>query len=281
LRISWPGWSQAHHVISKILVIKCLSQLDYYEDDLDWKSKKNLIDIIVSTQEKFIGRKGGKFMFSIYNPKSQAAITIKRLIFSHSEYQEKLELGKELLTEKVPFKFSEEILRWFKIHQNDEDRLFHENDIITLNEILLQRALSQCDKNKTNLFVEFEDNIFGLLRFWYDINQKDLYRYFKKLLDQKPEFIKELIFSLTTTIISSTYPDPYKTDLKKETYENLKLYYDVEKIHNLIVDNFKDEIDKAKNDVIFFDTNRGQTELNAIRQFLFWYSKDSQEKDGD
>lgn len=267
--------TETEEILNQIEPLDYLNKIHFYEDELDWYSKKVLINIVASVQEKFNGRQGGTMMFSLYNPRSQAAITIRRLIASHSDYQEKIDLVKTLLSENVPFHFSEEILRWIKVHKNEEDRLFSKEDIRTLNELLLERALEFCKNKQSNLFLEFEDDIFALLDFWFDLNPVHLYNYFENLLDADPSLIKSIIYSLTTTIISSTYPDPYKVDFKKETYEKLKLYYDTDKIQKLIIDKYGEEINKEENEVKFFDTSQGQNEMNAMRQFLHWQLEDS------
>lgn len=270
---------ETKEILDQIDPVEYLNKIHFFEDSLDWESKKALIKILVSTEKMFSEMKGGTFMFSLYNPKSQAATTIRRLLASHSVYDEKFEVGKELLSKKVPFKFSEEILRWFKIHQNEDDRLFEESDLKLLNKKLLQRALSKCKEKSSTIFEEFEESIFTLLRFWYQTDQKALHQYFKELLAQNPIKIKDIIFSLTSSIISSNYPDPYKTDFKKETFDNLKLYYDVEEIFQIIQTHFNSEIEKVESEVEFFDTDKGQTKLNAMRQFLYWYDQDKKEAD--
>lgn len=262
-------------ILNQIDPLDYLNKLSFYEDELNWEAKKILINLIISVQDQFEGRQGGKMMFSFYNPRSQAAITIRRLITSHSNYQEQIELTKNLLSDDVPFKFSEELLRWIKVHKNEEDRLFSEEDIKVLNKLLLERALEVCKNRKSNLFLEFEDDIFVLLEFWFDLNSKTLYNYFEKLLNVDPDLIKNIIYSLTTTIISSNHPDPYKVDFKKETYEKLKLYYDADKIEKVIIGSYGEDLNNEEGEIEFFDTSKGQNEINAMRQFLYWHSKDT------
>lgn len=60
---------------------------------------------------------------------------------------------------------------------------------------------------------------------------------------------------------------------KKETFEKLKLYYDVDKIKKLILENYKEELDERE-ETKFFDTDQGQDYLNAMKQFLYWYDED-------
>ena len=151
-------------------------------------------------------------MFSFVNPRSQAAITIRKLLSSHNVYQEKFEVAKSIINENVSFTFSEEILRWLSTFRDEEERIFSEEDMQILYDMFLRISLEKSKAQNNNIFKDFEDKIFTLLGFWYYIDKKELYKYIDNLLDENPYSVKEIIFALTTTIISSTHPDPYKID---------------------------------------------------------------------
>jgi hypothetical protein len=46
-------------------------------------------------------------------------------------------------------------------------------------------------------------------------------------------------------------------------------------LHKIIIDNYSKEIEKEK--VQFLDFDNNQTDLNILRQFEHWYSKDIDE----
>ena len=83
---------------------------------------------------------------------------------------------------------------------------------------------------------------------------------------------RDIINALTSTIYSSSNPEPYKVDFKKDSYELFKKYYDVDKLYDALMANYKEEIEEAT--VQFFDMDEGQTEYNAMRQFVHWYNED-------
>lgn len=254
--------------------VEYLNKISFYEDSLDWEGKKVLIKLICSNQHRFEGLKGGSFSLG-YNPKSQAAVVINRLLLSHDNYSEKFNVAKELMSVEIPFEFSTELLRWFKVGKTEEDKTLKEDEIKFLNKSILDRAIDDCDNSKSNLFEKYENFIFLLLSFFYENNPKGLTIYFKNLLNEKPKFIETIIYSLTSMIYSSSRVDPYKNDFKKETFECLKKYYDIEILHKILIENFGDEINK--NEVFFCDNDEGQTKINTLRQFVHWYNLDVSE----
>jgi predicted KAP-like P-loop ATPase len=262
---------ETKEIFDSIDAIEYLNKISFYEDSLDWETKKVLIELICSNQWRFEGLKGGTFSFG-YNSKSQAAILINRLLLSHSDYSERFNVTKKLVSFEVPFEFSKELLRWFKVGKTDEERTLKENEIKFLDELILDRALDDCKKNNTSLFEKYENSIFLLLSFFYEKDPIGLTAYIKNLLDENPKFVKTIIFSLTSLIYSSSKNDPYKNDFTNETFQSLKKYYDIGILHKILIENFKEEIDKEE--VLFFDNDEGQTTLNALRQFNHWYNLD-------
>ncbi|MCG8806494.1 hypothetical protein G1K75_12615 [Tenacibaculum finnmarkense] len=250
-----------------------LNKISYYEDDLDWNSRKVIINTICHFQEKFEGLKGGTFMFSFHNPKSQAAITISRILLKHAEYSERLEFSKYLMTDKIDFEFSKELIRWFNVGKIEEEKTIRTSDIHFLSKILLKRALADCEKYESNIFEKYENYIFSLLETWFESSQKELKNYIDKLIEINPKFTEIIIDSLTSTIYSSSNPKPYKIDFKKESYELLKKYYDVEKLKSVLISQYSTEINNEK--AMFFDHDEGQTKINALRQFIHWYDLDN------
>ena len=268
---------ETNEMLTNVDPIEYLNKVGIYEDTLDWKSKQTIIKVICANQEKFEGMKGGNFMFSFHNPKSQAAITISRILQKHNNYDERFDFSKFLMTEEVPFEFSREIIRWLSVGKTEEEKVIKTVDLITLDNILLERALKDSSTNNTNIFEKYEHFIFSLLGIWYEKNPRELKEYIDEHIESKPRFVETIIYSLTTTIYSSTNPNPYKIDFEKESYELLKKYSDIEKFKSFITK--KNYPDLEKEEVKFFNRDDGQTKMNAMRQFLYWYELDHQSKE--
>ena len=267
---------ETNEMLTNVDPIEYLNKVGIYEDTLDWKSKQTIIKVICANQEKFEGMKGGNFMFSFHNPKFQAAITISRILQKHNNYDERFDFSKFLMTEEVPFEFSREIIRWLSVGKTEEEKVIKTIDLITLDNILLERALKDSSTNNTNIFEKYEHFTFSLLGIWYEKNPRELKEYIDEHIESKPRFVETIIYSLTT-IYSSTNPNPYKIDFEKESYELLKKYSDIEKFKSFITkENYPD---LEKEEVKFFNRDDGQTKMNAMRQFLYWYELDHQSKE--
>jgi len=250
--------------------LEYLSKISFYEDNLNWNSRQIISKIICQNESKFEGMKGGVFMFSFSNPKSQAAITISRILLKHDNYSERLEFSKYLMTNEIPFEFSKEINRWLQVGNTEDEKAIKSSDIIFLNIILLDRALQDCSTNKTNLFEKYENNIFSLLEIWHEKNPKELRKYIIELINLNPKIVSKIIYALTSIIYSSSNPNPYKVDFKIESFELLKKYCDINNFYNILFKEYSIEI--GNEDVIFFDNSEGQDIINSMRQFIHWYN---------
>jgi hypothetical protein len=251
-----------------------VSKIGFYEDTLDWEAAKKIALVICANQEKFDGMQSGKFLFGLYNPKAQAAMTIGRLLKKHDNYEERLEFSRFLMSEEVPFEFSREIMRWLDVGKTEEEKVIKTLDLKTLDYLLLERALNDTNAHNTTLFEKYGNYIFTLLEIWYEKNPAELREYISKNLESNPIFVETVVDSLTTTITSSTNPNPHKIDFKQESYEYLKKYYDIERFRSFVTEDNFPGLDKEE--AKFFDTGRGQTKVNALRQFLHWYELDHQ-----
>lgn len=268
--------AETNEILKNVEATEYLNKISFYEDNLDWNSRQIISKIICQNENKFEGMKGGVFMFGFNNPKSQAAITISRILLKHINYSEKLEFSKYLMTNEIPFEFSKEINRWLKVGKNEDEKVIKSSDMHLLDYILLERALSDCFANKTNIFEKYERNIFSLLEIWYEKNQQELKKYIIDLINFNPKIVSKIIYALTSTIYSSSNPNPYKIDFKKESFELLKKYCDIDNFNSLLIKGYSAEI--GSEEVIFFDTNEGQDIINAMRQFLHWYNLESKLK---
>ncbi|MCC9070483.1 hypothetical protein LNQ49_02565 [Flavobacterium sp. F-65] len=247
-----------------------LNKIYFYEDNLDWNSRQIVSKIICHNENKFEGMKGGVFMFASNNPKSQAAITISRILLKHINYSERLEFSKYLMKSGIPYDFSKEINRWMQVGQTEDEKAIKTADIYLLNNLLLERALTDSNKNNTNIFEKYEKNIFSLLNIWSEKKLQELREYITELINLNPKIVSKIIYSLTSTIYSSSNPNPYKIDFKKESFELLKKYCDIVNFYNVLIEEYSTEIEDKE--VIFFDVDEGQSIQNAMRQFIHWYN---------
>lgn len=257
-------------ILNQIDNIEFLNKLFFYEESLDQEANLKAIRLIAQNENKF-PEIINAFTFGASSPKSRAAITICRLIKFNSDKKLRFNIAKDLLSRENPFDFSKEILRWLKVGRTEEEKLFDQREYKELNEILLNRALDDCIEKQTTIFELYENYIFRILDYWHEKNPVELKKYVNTLIENTPSISKTILFSLTSTIHSSSNPNPYKIDFKKESFDLIKNYFDVELFYKLLISQYKNEIEKES--VVFFDLDEGQTEINALRQFKHWYEQ--------
>lgn len=249
-----------------------LSKVNFYVDDLNWEQRKIIISLICKFQNKFEGVKGGTFMFGFFNPKTQATFLILNLISKHTNYDEKVGFTENLIKNEIDFEFSFDLIRRFRVSKNEE-AIFESKDIQKFEELLLERAINDSNLDSSNIFQNNPSYIvFGLLKYWHTKSSSELYNYIDGLMERDGNFQEIIIDSLTSTILSSSYPDPYKTDFKKDAYDVLKKYYDISKLYERFSNEKYAKIKEQK--VRFFEPDKGYTKESAIRQFLHWYEQD-------
>jgi len=259
-------------ILKQIDSLEFFNKFNSYDETFNEETILKAIELIKNNESNF-PEIINAFSFGMSNPKSQAAITIVRLIKKISNKEQQIKIAEDLLSSSTPFDFSKEILRWLKTGKTENEKIFEESVYKELNEILLNRALKDCSEKNSTIFETYEKYIFSLLRYWFEKDSEELFNYLNKIIENNPAFTKTIVFALTTTIYSSNNPNPYKIDFKKESFELLKNYFDVTKFYKAIISVYSDELDEE--DVKFYDMDEGQTEINALRQFKYWFESEN------
>jgi hypothetical protein len=243
-----------------------------YEENLSWKASQNLIISIALMSESF--PKGGSFFsFGMDGAQAQGAIFIYNLLKNHKEEQDVLELSKTLMGKDVPYDFAYALNNWMRSGKTNEEKLFTNEQYIELGKTLRLRALKECEDKP--IFEKFPDNLSYIFSTWFDENPKELESYLKSFIDKEPKQLKVLLVAMTPASTSTNHPEPYKSNFTKEHYEYLINIMNKEYLQKIIIGNYSKEIEKEK--VQFFDFENNQTDLNILRQFQHWYSKDIDE----
>lgn len=249
-----------------------LTKISLYGSNLNWLQRKILIEIICKFYKKLLKTEMESITI-FYTPLSSIAKTISELLAKHSNYFERFEFAKNLIKDSVDFDFSYELLRWFRSMRSEDEPFISQDDIIQLEEVLLDRTIAESEKINSSLFQSHSNKIYTLLEMWYRLSPQKLTKYIDDCMLRYKDFQEVMIDELTTEITSyDSISEHYKTDFKKESYDALKQYYDIDKIYKAFS---KKKYDKVRElDVKFFDVNKGQSLETAIRQFLYWYDLD-------
>ena len=247
-----------------------------HEDTLSWKSAQNLILSIAIMSDSF--PKGGSFFsFGMDGAQAQAAIFIYNLLKNHKDNDEVFELSKSLMGKEIPYDFAYALNNWMRSGKLPEEKLFTEEQYIELAKILRLRVLRECGDKP--VYEVYPDNLTYIFSTWLEDNSKEIESYLKKFIDENPKELRKLLFAMTPTATSTNHPDPYKSNFTKELYEFLTTILEKDYLHNVIVKNYLEEVEKEK--VQFFDFVNKQTVLNILRQFEHWYSKDDRIEDAE
>lgn len=240
-----------------------------FEDNLSWKASQNLILSIAVMSESF-PKSGDFFSFGMAGAHAQAAIFIYNLLKNHKEEQDIFELSKTLMGKEIPYDFAYTLNNWMRSGKTPEEKLFTNEQYTELAKVLRLRALEECGDKP--IFEKFPDNLSYIFTTWFEEDPKGLESYLKSFIDKEPEQLKKLLVAMTPTASSTNYPEPYKSNFTKEHYEYLTNILDKKYLHKILIDNYSKDIEKEK--VQFFDFDNNQTDLNILRQFEHWHSKD-------
>lgn len=260
-------------LVNKSSTDNFLHKLRSIEDDFNWDVSKKLAIAIALSGDVFPDKKTF-FSFGIDSPKGQASIFIYQLIKKHGITDENLELAKELFGAAQPFDFTFEIYRWLIRSKSNDEKLFEPEQIFELKSTILKRAIKEA--NGQPFFKVFPVNANYLFNFWKEINKQEMDENILYFLSSEPQCVVDLLTAFLPEILSSNYPEPYKSDLTKEQYEYFVSLFDKELIYKAIQENFSSII--SENEVQFSDRENSQTEINMIRQFVHWYEIEKTEE---
>jgi len=258
-------------IIEQSSVDTFLFKIRTYEEDLNWNATINL-SLAIAIMGDLFPKSKSFFAFGMDGAQSQAAIFIYNLLKKHSNKEEVFDFAKLLMGEQIPYDFAYQINNWLRSGEG-EDKIFTSEQYVELAKVLRERVLKEC--GDIPIFRKFPDNLSYIFSTWYEDDSKGLKNYLKGFIDKDSNELKELLVAMTPTATSTNQPEPYKTNFSKELYEYLINILDKEYLHKKIRDKFGEEIDKKK--VEFFDFENNQTDINILRQFEHWYSKDIDE----
>ena len=240
-----------------------------YEDEMDLTVKQKVlislsrIGHLQSEEDSFFGFGGSR---------SQLCIFITKLLENHKDVSESLELAKRMLGEYCELEFAYDIYYWLGIGKNKNEKVFSPDQENELSSTLVNRTLEESlDKP---VFENFPEQAWYFFQAWADYNITEAEDYIFEVLNKEPEKTKEFVKSLTSTIRSSNHPYPYKIDLSQENYHFIISLSDKDFLYKQILEVYQGELEKEE--VRFFDRENKQTEINILRQFIYWYNKEKE-----
>lgn len=170
-----------------------------------------------------------KRVFTFYGPFSQMASFIGRLIKKNTN---KLELANEIVVMARPIDFAWEI--WQRIHPKDDS---DDKQILSITDFT-EVTISLIDRVKNEIsFEQIYDELgdahaMYLMQEWSKLNSGEIQKLNNDLLNKMDNYVLKLLYIFSSTIISSSEPEPYKANFDQEYYDILLKVVDV----NLLYD---------------------------------------------
>jgi len=260
--------------INQSSVDNFLHKIRSLEDDLPWEKSKDLILAFSMIGETF-PRKKSFLPFNLGSPDRQAATFIYQLLKKHNNQDESIVVAKELMVTATPFEFAYEINNMMRMGNTPEEKIYSKEQYYDLANDLIQRAIEEAGDSP--IFEWYSDYIGYLYGTWNEIDKNAVKKYTENIFKEHPQKIKELVVGFTPVAISTGHPEPYKTDFPKEQYEYLTSIIDREYLHDLIIQEFGSEI--TEKEATFSEPRDDQTEINILRQFIYWYEKEKERKE--
>lgn len=136
---------------------------------------------------------------------------------------------------------------------------------------LRERALKEAGPKP--LFEVFPRFTRHLLFAWERENGKALRSYVNDALQREPTAGLLLLLGCTPDIRSSAHPEPYLTDFSEEDFKKCAACCDIDLLASSLRGQFtKSELDAEP--VRWTDKEATQTDINVVRQFMHWYTKE-------
>ncbi len=219
---------------------------------------------------------GGKYsyqmnsIFGFDTPLGQAATLIYRLLKKITDDEERFELAKRLLKESEPFHLAYQLMSSFR---NEKDgvsgkQIFSEKEFDLLASMLLDRAMTEAKDEP--LFIKFPDYTNYLFGAWFTLKGKNsLMIYIKRILDESPEKIAELLKAYSPFTHSSSQPQPFFGDIDKNYFDEINSTFDSNYLYEVAIRAFGKEIE----DETYHALRHQQTDENRVKQFVYFYRR--------
>jgi predicted KAP-like P-loop ATPase len=204
------------------------------------------------------------------SPLDQAAIFISQLVRNQLAVDKKYQII-EWIVENNSIQFSYEVVKYCA---NDGEgklnKLFTDIQYNSLIQLLIERA--KYLSGDIPIWQKFNNQAGLVMRLWGDeIDRDGLNNYVLAQLELKPNSLGDLLKAFVGLIHSSSAPEPYYGEFRKDSFEFVKRLFDVKPIYKKAEDLLSVPLKNIDN---FEDLGPKQTNENIIKQFAYWYNKD-------
>lgn len=237
-----------------------------FEDKLPWESAKKLIKALASLTPTFPNNQS---FFGFGGPRSQTCIFIVHFIQKHENYEQILDLIRDLLEKDSELKFAFDLFYWLRADNTAGEKIISEKEEKELFQLIVKRTLVESVNEP--VFQKFPGSSWDFFKVWTELNGEEAKEYVTNILEESPKHSLTFIKSLTSSIRSLGETESYKIDLNKDNYDFITSIVDENFLRAQIIEAYGEEIFLEKAE--FFDREDKQTDINILRQFEHWYHK--------
>ncbi|MCQ6957717.1 KAP family P-loop NTPase fold protein [Mucilaginibacter aquariorum] len=207
-----------------------IKKMRFIIDDLSLEKLTRIGLSICNISNEFI--ENTKFHWFVFlNPQRQAVAFLKLITEQITDKGAQTSFILDLVKYAQSFDFAYDIHYWFKpMPEKDEIITPEQHDL--LSRALLARALN--DAGDMPLFEKFPMSVQKVLEAWKKFDSKELAIYIKNALTTDDSNVVSLIVAFTPYITSSTNPEGYLSDMKKEDFVYLTSIIDKKLVKRIL-----------------------------------------------
>lgn len=203
--------------------------------------------------------------------KMEVKYVIRSIIKSHKNKFDYFELVKDLINKPTPFEFAYDLHSVLIFTRELQHDLFNENQIKSLQELLLERAKQE--SGITPIFEKYPDHCINVLLAWARFNKNELDKYLLEIFEANPNKIVSLIKAFIPIGYSTAVAGPFICDLTENNYNLLLKIIDKDLVISIILKAYNNTDIKKENPKFDVKEN-SHSDINIIRQFFYWVNKE-------
>ncbi|MDW3209280.1 MAG: P-loop NTPase fold protein [Reichenbachiella sp.] len=252
--------NELRQLFSDMKIDELVLKFQFLEDQINPNEAELLCQNLAKLGDLYPNDNG---FFGYYGIYSQMAAYLARLT-EKNDHSKRIILAKNILQKAQPIDFGWEIWRMLQIREKSTTiKPLSKEESTELGTIILNRSKKKFSLKE--LFEELEEtNLMHLLIFWGKQNTAEISKLMIQFIEEGPKNLMRLLNIFSSTVRSTSQPEPYKSGFDQTYYDYLKLVIDPSKMYSLSVQYFGNQ-----------DAPKNLTDRDPITQneLIGWFQK--------
>lgn len=259
----------ADKITEKASIEKLIEKLLAREKNLDW-SITCKIGLFFASTSISLHKNGSLLNFNMDSSLKRAVIFIYQFLSKNKTQEGYLAYIKEIVKIAPNFYFVHELLYWLRYGEDENSKLVSEKEILLINRIILEKEIPFLEEGG-DIFTKYPDEALFIIDNWLLNNKTEAKSYIKSYIEKDEKNVLLFLKAFINIIVSSAYPDPYKSDFTENNFNEISNYTSLSLIKMSLNKLYKTSVLK-KEEVIFNARRHGpNSDINIARQFFHWY----------